>query len=75
MARRIGLISEKLGLTKLPEIFLPPRERPLAKSMAHRPSFSVLNLTKPKPLFLPILRSIGKKESMILPALQNMASS
>lgn len=64
-----------LGWARLPLILLPPHVLPLAKSIAASASVVVLNLTKPNPHFFPVLRSTGRKESMILPALQNIASS
>lgn len=59
---------------KLAEI-LPPHDLPSTISIPFKASISVLNLTKSKPLIFPELQSIGKNESMIFSALQNMASS
>lgn len=60
---------------KLAEILLPPHDLLSTISIPFKAFLSVLNLTKSKPLFFPELQSIGKNESMIFSALQNMASS
>lgn len=56
-------------------ILLPPHDLPLASSMASSASLIDRNLTKAKPLPFPLTESFGMKESKILTALQNIASS
>eukprot|EP00268_Persea_americana_P031858 TRINITY_DN31128_c0_g1_i1.p1 TRINITY_DN31128_c0_g1~~TRINITY_DN31128_c0_g1_i1.p1 ORF type:complete len:110 (+),score=26.61 TRINITY_DN31128_c0_g1_i1:655-984(+) len=56
-------------------LILPPHDLPLARSMANSASLMEPNLTKAKPLPLPLTVSLGMKESKVLPALQNIASS
>ena len=56
-------------------ILLPPQDLPLTISRPCGASLSVLNLLKPKPLYLPKDRSVGIKVSITTPALQNIAYS
>lgn len=56
-------------------IFLPPQDLPATRFTAAIASASDLNLTNANPCCLPEIRSLGMKQSTILPALQNIASS
>ena len=54
---------------------LPPQDVPFQISIPKRASLSDLNLTKPKPLYMPEVESVGMNKPITVSALQNMASS